>query len=85
MNDERADVISVANYVAEIDITSRVEAQRLKVKPKQVRNEDGTWPDPYCVKCGEEIGEGRLNATGSDTCIGCAEFEERKGKHYARR
>lgn len=84
MNEERADIISVANYVADVDIQNRIEAQRLKVKPKQVKDENGNWPDPDCVKCGGEIGEGRLEATGSDTCIACAELEERKGRNYAR-
>lgn len=57
-----------------------LEAQRHAAKPKQVRNEDGTWPTPECVDCGDEIGEARLAATGSNLCIICATAEERRRK-----
>jgi RNA polymerase-binding transcription factor DksA len=55
------------------------------IKPKQYRLPDGTWPDPDCVDCGNPIGEGRLEATGSDICIECANLNEKKGRFYANR
>lgn len=61
---------------------ANVRAVQDKVKPKQYKRADGSWPDPDCVDCGAPIGDGRLEATGSDICIDCANRKEKKGKFY---
>jgi RNA polymerase-binding transcription factor DksA len=74
--DKLTDPLDVA---AEQEQSFRAESERQireQVKRLQYKNEDGTWPEPDCEECGYEIGEGRLEATGSKTCIKCATAKE---------
>jgi RNA polymerase-binding transcription factor DksA len=80
-DDIPADPADLALKNEAILLNFNLEAQRHAAKPKQVRNPDGTWPDPECVSCGNDIGEARLQATGSDLCIFCATAEEKRRKN----
>jgi len=72
-----ADIVDVGNHNAEVFRMQAEAIQRAKAAPKQVKNQDGSWPTTECIECDEPIGEGRLEL-GYDTCIDCARFNERK-------
>ena len=55
-----------------------IRAVREKNKPAQVRDENGEWETEECITCGQDIGEKRLEATGSKLCIFCATKAEIK-------
>ena len=52
-----------------------LEARRLTL-PQQVRNDDGSWPQPDCDDCGNDIPEGRL-LMGKIRCVYCQDRRER--------
>lgn len=82
--EKETDPLDVASNRALAETHLRVQAQRAKVAPKQVKNPDGTWPDPDCIECGNPIGLERLEATGSNLCVECARAKELKEKNHAR-
>ena len=82
-NDRLIDPIDIGSHNAEVARQRAEFEQRAKAAPKQVRNEDGTWPTTECEDCGEPIGDTRL-AMGYVTCIDCARINEHKEKQYAR-
>lgn len=50
-----------------------------KVKRSQEADQDGNYKILDCLTCGDEIGEGRLNASIKNTlCIHCATRLERR-------
>lgn len=80
MTEHLTDPLDVAARNAQLLNESGLAAHRKKCAPKQVRNEDGSWPHPDCTLCGEPIDPLRLEAIGSDICIDCAELQELKLK-----
>ncbi len=76
--DKSADNNDHASALTELANETAILQARAKAKPKQVKNKDGTWPTLECVECGENIGLKRLEITGSDLCIDCAELLERR-------
>ena len=73
-----ADPIDLASAQERKALDSKLEEHKERVKPTQVKNPDGTWPITVCVKCGEDIGEKRLEAAIKNTlCIDCATLAER--------
>lgn len=78
-----ADELDRAAHLMEIANETAVDDVRRRAAPKQIRNADGTWPDPDCLRCGEPIGSKRLEVTGSNMCVDCANRTERLGKQYA--
>lgn len=78
-----SDVIDRASQVEERHRGAALSAvlAQARRKPKQVPLPDGTYPDPDCEECGNEIGEGRLRVAIDNTwCIECATVFERKRK-----
>jgi RNA polymerase-binding transcription factor DksA len=67
--DKAAHLTNVANEGA-------ILLARRNMVPEQVQNADGTWPEPFCVDCGDEIPEGRLKL-GRVRCVYCQEFKEK--------
>ena len=76
MADNLTDPIDIGTQTGETFRQEAENAVRLKNKPDQVKNEDGTWPYPDCEDCGVDIPKARLEATGSTLCVGCAEVME---------
>lgn len=80
MAERYADQLDKASAVAQEFIEQSTRAARELNKPEQVQNEDGTWPHPDCVDCGEDIPEGRLKL-GRVRCVDCQEYlEKRSGR-----
>jgi RNA polymerase-binding transcription factor DksA len=75
--DRLSDELDRAASVAQVFNDERVSEARLKVKPKQIKHEDGTWPQPDCVSCGEPIDPRRLEAVGAIRCTECESRAER--------
>ncbi len=71
------DVVDQGSNHAEVARTQQVAALRAKLKPEQVRDANGNWPEPACVDCGLEIPEDRLELTGSTRCVFCQAKRER--------
>lgn len=83
MSDLLKDPIDFGSQLAEGERRYNELEIRRKVAPKQVKVKKGNkwvWPKPDCQDCGDPIGEERLEATGSDICIDCAEARERSQK-----
>lgn len=78
-----ADEGDYATWIEQTNNEALLAEARAKAAPKQVANEDGTYPFPECVECGEDIAEGRLKL-GFDTCITCATEAERRRKQFQR-
>lgn len=78
-----ADPVDQGSKHAERERRMRELAAREKAKPEQVKalNEDGVlaWPTETCVRCEEDIEEGRLEL-GYIRCIKCQTLKERKEK-----
>lgn len=68
--------IASANETAGRD--NSIRACQDKLKPAQVKDQNGEWETTECDSCGEPIGEKRLEATGSKLCIHCATKAENK-------
>jgi len=50
------------------------------MRPQQVQNADGTWPQPDCDDCGDEIPPERLQL-GRIRCVYCQQrLEKRVGR-----
>ena len=56
-----------------------VQHARWMARPEQVQNPDGSWPQPDCEDCGEDIEEARLNM-GKIRCIACQTILEHRKK-----
>ena len=52
--------------------------------PQQVQREDGSWPYPECIECGEDIPEARLKL-GRIRCVGCQEAFEKHRNQFGYR
>lgn len=74
-----SDTLDQAQQINEKHMEASIEAARSLNKPEQVQNPDGTWPEPDCIDCGEEIPEPRLKL-GRVRCVECQEVLERKRK-----
>lgn len=85
MSDLLRDPLDFAAELSEREREHNTAEVRRKAGPKQVRNADGSWPQEDCEDCGDPIGHQRLEATGSNICIGCATERELRGKQYAKR
>lgn len=81
---KHADPADIASEQEEIARNMDIATVRSRVKPQQVRDENGEWPHEDCLECGLPIGEKRLEAVGAVTCIDCATKHERKGKLHAK-
>ena len=79
-----ADPLDIASEQEEKGRLSDIQAVRDRLKPEQVKDAEGKWPEPNCVDCGAPIGEKRLELTGSKICIDCATLNEKKGKFYGK-
>lgn len=79
---KHADPLDIASEQEEKNRLSDIQNVRDKLKPQQVKDENGEWETEDCVSCGEPIGEKRLELTGSKICIDCATLFEKKGKYY---
>lgn len=84
MNETLADPIDRAWHSQSLIEQGQIAKQQAKAAPLQVRRPDGTWPQPECVSCGEDIDERRLEAVGAITCTHCAELKEREDKRHGR-
>jgi len=74
------DIIDQASDLELAQTESHLNLARRAAKPEQVQRTDGSWPQPDCEDCGEEIPLKRLLACGSIRCIYCQELlEKRKG------
>lgn len=74
-----ADVSDRASAIANLQNSEALKEARSKIKPEQVQNEDGTWPEPDCVDCGEPNSEVRLKM-GRMRCFECQTILEKKLK-----
>lgn len=93
MSENIKDPIDYSSQMSEAARARTVQEVRLKCIPKQEKVQVidektkeliWVWPEPDCVECGEPIGEERLEATGTDTCIECATLKEKKEKQHGR-
>ena len=76
---KHADPVDIASDL-EMKYTEQYIAHARKAnKPEQVQNPDGTWPEEYCIDCGEEIPTARL-ALGRVRCVECQTILEKKSK-----
>lgn len=57
---------------------ANVAQARLRAKPDQVQNPDGSWPQTECEDCGDDIPLKRLLACGSIRCVYCQAALEKK-------
>lgn len=72
------DAVDRANDLAEREREAAV-ARLTKSSPLQHR--DGTG----CIDCGEDIGAERMaRLPGALKCVGCAEIDEARARHFAR-
>lgn len=67
--------IEQAEAVADAAREAALSNVRKALRPEQVQNADGTWPQPECVDCGEDIPLGRLSL-GKIRCIFCQNVKE---------
>lgn len=81
---EHRDILDLASDLSEKERDNNTRLIQDKVKPKQVKV-DGKWPITECVECDAEIGEARLEATGSNICIICAAKKDQQERMYAKR
>ncbi len=58
-----------------------VTAIQAQNKPQQERNPDGTWPVKYCVSCGDDIPDARLEM-GKIRCVLCQAKDEQQRRMY---
>ena len=87
-NEKVADMADAASQSEELLITLNIheEAKRnlAQISASLRRIESGDFG--YCVKCGVEIGQGRLNARpNSSECITCAQLQEIREKGINKR
>jgi RNA polymerase-binding transcription factor DksA len=75
-----ADVIDQASDFEHAINEAAVAAARLKSKPEQVQNADGSWLTQECVDCGDIIPPQRL-ALGRVRCFYCQSELEKKGRN----
>lgn len=73
----QGDIIDRASELEQLHNEAHVAQAMRKAKPEQVPNPDGTWPQPDCEDCGDEIPLARLMACGSIRCIHCQTRKER--------
>ncbi|MBK6403299.1 MAG: TraR/DksA C4-type zinc finger protein [Rhodocyclaceae bacterium] len=83
MSEHFADDIDRAAFLTEVANESAVANARMKARPEQVRNADGTWPTTECVECGELIEEARLDM-GKVRCFECQSTLEKRGRQHVR-
>jgi RNA polymerase-binding transcription factor DksA len=74
-----ADEVDAALNVMEALSEGLILAVRNLAAPQQVQNEDGSWPQPECVDCGDDIIPERL-AMGRIRCTHCQGALEHKGR-----
>lgn len=76
---KHTDPVDLASELEMAHTAHSLRQTQLANRPEQVKNEDGTWPEPDCVDCGEEIPKARLEL-GKVRCIHCQEFLEKRNK-----
>ena len=77
-----ADDLDFATQLAERERAQKVAEMRKANKPEQVCNADGTWPEPTCRSCGDDIEIGRLEM-GRVRCFECQTKLELRNKQHA--
>lgn len=76
--DRSPDVIDQASNIEARMTEGLVQDAMFKARPGQVRNADGSWPQPDCEDCGDEIPAARLLACGSIRCVYCQAALEKR-------
>lgn len=71
-----ADDLDSAAELTQQRTDDAVREARFQARPQQVVNPDGSWPQPDCDDCGNEIPAGRL-ALGKIRCVYCQSRRER--------
>lgn len=74
-----SDDIDKANELAQRMNDAAVADARVKARPEQEQNPDGSWPITECDDCGIDIEPGRI-LLGKIRCIACQEALEKHNR-----
>lgn len=75
MSVESDDLDRASELTMQLQEAALAEVMRAAA-PQQVQADDGSWPNPYCVDCDDELPTARLRL-GRIRCVHCQDALER--------